>query len=62
MDYYYTAESAMLIFLQSRFEKLVGRLGIEPPTLDLSSLVSGAIDHLAVATPSEQATLFYIFM
>jgi len=42
-------EGAILIFLQSGIETLLGWPGIEPTTLDLSSL-SGACDLSAMAT------------
>jgi len=45
-------ESTLLIFLQSRVEKLLAWVvGIEPTTLDLS-FQSGAYDLSATATPT----------
>jgi len=49
VDYYIgVTESALLIFLQSRVEKLLAWLDVEPTSLDLS-FQSGSHDRLASA-------------
>jgi len=50
-------KGALLIFLQSRFEKLLTWLWIEPTTSDLSPQ-SGAFDHSAMPTLAVMINIF----